>query len=107
MDKYKLQSDTIEVVTNGSEMGGTYRRMGGKYRRRERWLRGLCRLSDCPGCHAIGAGPGYGPGGGPQCSFFLAAPLFRVLFIGGGPILMVSIVFFAVNAVLTMVALVR
>jgi hypothetical protein len=52
--------------------------------------------------------PGYGPGGGgPQYSFFLAAPLFWVLFIGGGPILMVSIVFFAVNAVLTMVALVR
>ena len=108
MDKYKLQSDSVEVVTNGSEMGGTYRRMGGKYRRREHWLRGLCRLSDCPGCHAIGVGPRLRTWrGGPQCSFFLAAPLFWVLFIGGGPILMVSIVFFAVNAVLTMVALVR
>ncbi len=51
--------------------------------------------------------PGYGPGGGPQYSFFLAAPLFWVLFIGGGPILMGSVGFFAVNTVLTMVALVR
>jgi cbb3-type cytochrome oxidase subunit 1 len=49
----------------------------------------------------------YG-GGGPQFSgSYLAAPLFWVLFMGGGPILMVSVVFFAVNAVLAIVALVR
>ena len=38
---------------------------------------------------------------------YLAAPLFWVLFMGGGPILMVSVVFFAVNAVLAIVAFVR
>jgi hypothetical protein len=54
--------------------------------------------------------PGYGPGEGPQFSG-LAAPLFWVVFwvgfIGGGAILMVSLVFFAVSAVLAIVALVR
>jgi hypothetical protein len=28
--------------------------LGGTYGRRERWLLGLCRLSDCPDCHAVG-----------------------------------------------------